>query len=122
MVCIRVGQDRVLRLVTYGSICELKVQGALEIPEEVLDSLPVDGSRVGVESGQYINSIGDVRSGGDGKVHEGPNSTEIGDRFHEGDVAGQDGGRKLRCIDGINTTIYYKKKIPTVTNTATFNR
>ena len=35
-------------------------------------------------------------------------------------VAGQDGGRKLRCIDGINTTIYYKK-IPTVTNTATFN-
>ena len=24
-------------------------------------------------------------------------------------VAGQSGGRKLRCIDGINTTIYYKK-------------
>ena len=28
---------------------------------------------------------------------------------HGEDVAGQDGGRKLSCIDGINTTIYYKK-------------
>ena len=24
-------------------------------------------------------------------------------------VAGHNGGRKLKCIDGINTTIYYKK-------------
>jgi hypothetical protein len=29
-------------------------------------------------------------------------------------VAGQDGGRKLKCTDGINTTIYYKR-VPTVT-------
>ena len=35
-------------------------------------------------------------------------------------VAGHGGGRKLSCIDGINTTIYYKK-VPMVTNTATFN-
>ena len=27
-----------------------------------------------------------VRPGGDGEIHEGPNSTEVGDRFHEGDV------------------------------------
>ena len=30
----------------------------------------------------------------------------------EATVAGHGGGRKLRCIDGINTTIYYKKKFP----------
>ena len=29
-----------------------------------------------------------------------------------GPVAGHGGGRKLRCIDGINTTIYYTKKFP----------
>ena len=28
------------------------------------------------------------------------------------DVAGHGGGRKLSCIDGINTTIYYRKKFP----------
>ena len=27
-------------------------------------------------------------------------------------VAGHGGGRKLSCIDGINTTIYYRKKVP----------
>ena len=27
-------------------------------------------------------------------------------------VAGHGGGRKLRCINGINTTIYYRKKFP----------
>ena len=27
-------------------------------------------------------------------------------------VAGYGGGRKLRCIDGINTTIYHRKKFP----------
>ena len=27
-------------------------------------------------------------------------------------VAGHGGGRKLSCIDGINTTIYYTKKFP----------
>ena len=29
------------------------------------------------------------------------------DRDDDGYVAGQDGGRKLSCIDVINTTIYY---------------
>ena len=57
-----------------------------KVPWRLLDSLPVDGSRVGVEPGQHTNSIGDVRSGGDGQVHEGSNSTEVGDRLHEGDV------------------------------------
>ena len=46
----------------------------------MLDSLPVDGSRVGVEPGKDSNSIGDVRSGGDGKIHEGPH----GDFFRGG--------------------------------------
>jgi hypothetical protein len=86
MVCIRVGDCGSMWVLRCGSICQLEVQGALEIPEDMLDSCPVDGSRVGVEPCQHTNSIGDVRSGGDGQVHEGPNSTEIGDRLHEVDV------------------------------------
>ena len=39
-----------------------------------------------------------------------------------GGVAGHGGGRKLSCIDGIDTTIYNTKIVLTVTNTATFNR
>ena len=51
-----------------------------------LVQLTPTGSRVGVEPGQNTHSIGDVRSGGDGKAHEGSNSTEVGNRLHEGDV------------------------------------
>jgi hypothetical protein len=75
-----------------GSICELQIQTVLKIPEDMLDSLPVYGIRVGVEPGQHTNSMGDVRSGGDGQLHEGSNSTEVGDRLHQGDVFRGRGG------------------------------
>ena len=52
----------------------------------------MDGSRVEVEPRQHTNCIGDVGSGGDGQVHERSNSTEVGDRLHEGDVFRGKGG------------------------------
>jgi len=98
MVCIRVSQEGFLGLVSCGSIHKLQVQSALQIPEDMLDCLPVDGSRVGVESGQHTNRVGDVKSGSDGQ--RDPTALSVTVHIE---------GERQSCIDGINTTIYYQK-------------
>ena len=57
-----------------GTISETHVHSALEIAEEMLDSLPVDHARV-LKGG---DSESDVRESGSGQVHERAHSINTG--------------------------------------------
>ena len=55
------------------------VSCTLEIAKEVLDSLPMSQTRVGVESSKIVNSVGSCG----GQVHQCTNCSKVGDGFHE---------------------------------------
>ena len=59
MICIR-ESDKHLRLQRIREIGDAVVQGTLDVVQEMFDRKPTSPSRVGVESGQYSNSVGNI--------------------------------------------------------------
>ena len=53
------------------------VQGALDIVQEVFDSQPMHPTRIGVESGQYSHSVGNIWMSCGDKVHQSTNSNRV---------------------------------------------
>ena len=81
MVCIR-EHDKGLRLSRIRGIGNRVVNGTLNIAQEVFDSEPVGPARIGVQSSQYSNSVGDIWTSGGGKIHESTSSREVGSLMH----------------------------------------
>ena len=81
MVCIRVGSEQ-LRAVRTRAVGEGKIYGSPEIPEEMLDSLPVSHAWIGVEPGKLVDSVGDVWSSAGAEIHERTHSIDVGDGGH----------------------------------------
>jgi len=69
--------DKGLRLQGVRGIGDGVVESTLNIAQEVFDSKPVGPARIGVESGQYSNSICDMWMSSGSKVHQSTNSREI---------------------------------------------
>ena len=63
-------------------IGELEIQSPLEVAEEMLDSLPVDGSRIRVVLGQLADSVDGVGTCADCKVHQCADCAHVGDILH----------------------------------------
>ena len=80
MVRIRIGNEglrRIRRLVD-----NLVAHCTLQIVQNMSGSLPVNTTRIGVESGKYSGCLGDVWPCGDGKIHEGSNNGDVGAHAH----------------------------------------
>jgi hypothetical protein len=63
-------------------ISELVVQCTLQVAQNMLDSLPVRESRIGVKSGKNSGSIGNVWPGGECQGHERANNGDVGVLAH----------------------------------------
>ena len=69
MVCIR-EHDKGLRLSRIRGIGNRVVNGTLNIAQEVFDSEPVGPARIGVQSSQHSNSVGDIWTSGGTWEHQ----------------------------------------------------
>jgi len=68
MICIR-ECDKGLRLSRVRGIGDRVVEDTLNIVQKMFDSEPVGSARIGVEYGQYSDSICDIWTSSGGKIH-----------------------------------------------------
>jgi hypothetical protein len=80
MRCIRVSDEELIGL--RALVDKLVVMSALEVAKEVLDCSPVLRMGIVVEATKVGDSIGNVGVSHGGKILEGANSREIGNRAH----------------------------------------
>ena len=80
MISIRVSDEGLRRCGRL--VNKLVVNCALQISKDMLCSLPVSQTRIGVESGKNSGSIRNIWPCGDGQIHQRAHKQDVGVLLH----------------------------------------
>src|SRR5215472_3005215 len=81
MVSISEGGEE-LSCIWIRRVCELQVKSPFEVAKYMLDCFPVSHAWVLAESCKDTNGIGNVRTCGNSKIHEGSNCLKVWNGAH----------------------------------------